>query len=368
MTTLTTPKSYLEELAEEQLRVAGKFLAPKGLDTRHVLLVGGAGYIGTVVAAALLARGYRVRALDCFLYENEAVIYPLLAHPGFEFVYGDFAQSADLRAALEDISDVVILGSLVGDPITKKYPDEARAINHDGTLALLDTVAAMDIVRTVFVSTCSNYGLIPDNTLADEAFELSPLSLYAEAKVAAEKHLLEIAGNVNGNGENGAMTVLRFATAFGLSPRMRFDLTISEFTREMFLGRDLLVYDPDTWRPYCHVQDFAELIRVVLEAPVGRVAGEVFNAGGNVNNFTKRMVVEEIKKRLPDAPVAYQEHGEDPRNYRVDFTKVRERLYFEPSMTVPDGIDELITAMGQHLFDRVDARPNFYGNREIHYG
>jgi nucleoside-diphosphate-sugar epimerase len=148
---------------------------------------------------------------------------------------------------------------------------------------------------------------------------------------------------------------------------MRFDLTVSEFTREIYLGRDLLVYDADTWRPYCHVQDFGEVIRRVLEAPVETVNFEVFNAGGSVNNFTKQMIIDGIMESLPDAPVRYQEHGSDPRNYRVDFEKIRNRLHFEPAFTVRDGIRELIESLRQNLFSRVETQPNFFGNYMIDY-
>ena len=127
----------------------------------------------------------------------------------------------------------------------------------------------------IFISTCSNYGIIEEGSLADEDFELKPLSLYAKSKVSAERFLLAQAGNVD-----YAATVLRFATAFGLAPRMRFDLTVNEFVKDLYEKGEILVYDADTWRPYCHVNDFARLVRVVLEAPSDAINFEVFNAGG----------------------------------------------------------------------------------------
>ena len=157
-------------------------------------------------------------------------------------------------------------------------------------------------------------------------------------------------------------TILRFSTAFGLSPRMRFDLTVNEFTRTLFLGEELLVYDAHTWRPYCHVQDFAEVIRRVLEAPAERVRGCVFNAGGDVNNFTKQMIVDAVLSQQADARVKYEKSGGDPRNYRVDFQRIRKTLYFEPEWTIPDGIRELIDAMKQGLFHDISSLENFHGN------
>lgn len=356
------PEDYRREVLAEALRVQRVILAPRGLRTRKVLVVGGAGYIGSVVTAHLLARGYDVRSLDLLLYGNASTVFPFLGHPGYEFLWGDMADDAVLDKAFEGVTDVVLLAGLVGDPITKKYPEASAAVNDAGVAKVIERCNGRGLVRLVFISTCSNYGLIPPDAKADENFELTPLSLYAKSKVAAESQVLAGKGKVDYVG-----TVLRFATAFGLSARMRFDLTVSEFTRAMFRKDDLLVFDADTWRPYCHVQDFAELIRRVLEAPAERVGSEVFNAGGDINNFTKQMIVDAIKHELPDAPVRYQEKGPDPRNYRVDFSKVHKRLYFQPSFTVTDGVKELIKGLGQHLFDDVQARRTFYGNYELAY-
>ncbi len=329
---------------------------------RRVTIFGGAGYIGPVVAKRLLRAGYGVRIVDMFLYGTQNVLLGLFDEPGLEVVNGDEGEAGVLERALADATDVVILAGLVGDPITKKYPEAHQAVNEDGIAGIIDALDGRGLQRAIFVSTCSNYGLIPEGTLADETYALNPLSLYAKAKVGMEKKLLGLKGKVDFEG-----TALRFATAFGLAPRMRFDLTVSQFTREMYMKNDLLVYDPDTWRPYCHVQDFADVIQRVLEAPADTVAFEVFNAGGDANNFTKRMIVEAIQKHIPDAPVAYQEHGSDPRNYRVDFAKIRDRLGFTPRYTVEDGIRELIAALDQDLFADADARVNFYGNYEITY-
>ena len=360
--TTTLPAAYRAAQAAEQARVREQILAPRGLDRQTVLVVGGAGYIGSVLTPGLLDAGYGVTCLDRLLYENDVTVLPYMGRPGYRFVHGELARPGDVEAALDGVTDAVILGALVGDPITRKYPDESAAINHDGTLRLLEVLNGRGLNRLVFVSTCSNYGMIEGDGVATEDFPLKPLSLYAEAKVAVEQALLESKGRTDFHA-----TIIRFATAFGLSPRMRFDLTISEFAREMYLGRELLVYDPDTWRPYCHVRDFSEVIVRVLAAPVDDVAFEVFNAGGDVNNHTKRSLVGLIQAFLPAAKVRYQERGSDPRNYRVNFAKIRDRLHFGPRLTVRDGIAELIAAMNAHLFDHVESRPAFYGNHVIAY-
>jgi nucleoside-diphosphate-sugar epimerase len=329
---------------------------------RRVLIIGAGGYIGPVVTKYLLGLGYAIRALDLFLYNTQTVLSEFLDNPRFELVTGDHCDESIVSDALSGVTDVVILSGLVGDPITKKYPSESEKINDNGLQSVIDMLNNRGLIRVIFVSTCSNYGLIKEGDLANEAFELNPLSLYAKAKVAMEQKLLGLEGVVD-----YSPTVLRFATAFGLAPRMRFDLTVSQFTRDMHMGQEMLVYDADTWRPYCHVRDFGDVIARVLAAPADTVAFEVFNAGGDINNFTKQMIVDAILEKLPDAAVSYQKHGADPRNYRVDFSKIKKRLGFEPKHTVRDGIAELIQALDQNAFKGVDDHPNFHGNYEINY-
>jgi len=327
-----------------------------------VLLIGGEGYIGNIVAHSLLQDGLIVTSLDNLIYNNHQCVLNKYPAENFSFVYGDMVDPGKLENEIENTDAVVLLAGLVGDPITKNYPQESALINDQGVKNVIDLCAKQNVEKFIFISTCSNYGLIESDELADENHELNPLSLYAKSKVNAEEYILSLKDKTEMN-----PTVLRFATAFGLSPRMRFDLTVSEFTRDLLLGNELLVYDAHTWRPYCHVQDFARLIQMVIEAPAEKVLFEVFNAGGDVNNATKQMIVDYILEKIPDGKVRHQKHDSDPRNYRVSFEKVKETLGFEPKYTIQDGIGELIDAFKNHVFDRIDENPNFFGNYEIHY-
>lgn len=329
---------------------------------KKILLIGGEGYIGNVVAQNLLHAGYCVTSYDNLLYGNNLCVLHKIQNPDYNFIYGDMLDKHHLSKVLNMVDGVVLLAGLVGDPITKKYPHESAAINDKGVKNVIDLCAEINIENFIFVSTCSNYGLIKDDELAHEEFELNPLSLYAKSKVNAENHILSLKSRTGMK-----PTILRFATAFGLSPRMRFDLTVSEFTKYLTTGKELLVYDAHTWRPYCHIQDFARLIQMVLEAPKEKVSFEVFNAGGDINNATKQMIVDSILKKIPDGKVKYQENGSDPRNYRVSFQKVKDVLAFEPDYTINDGIDELVNAIENHVFDHVDENINFHGNFEIKY-
>ncbi len=329
---------------------------------KSVTIIGGAGYIGGVLTERLLAAGYEVTCLDRLIYQSTVSVLPYMSNPSYRFIYGDLVEVPVLERAIEGSAHVVLLAGLVGDPITKHYPDASHAINDVGIQRCIDVLDKKGIDRLVFVSTCSNYGMIASDELADESYPLSPLSSYARSKVAAEELILSKRGAVD-----YSPTILRFATAFGMAPRMRFDLTVNEFTRELALGRELEVFDAHTWRPYCHVRDFARLIQKVIEAPRADVAFEVFNAGGDVNNQRKQDILETILRFVPNGKVRFQDNGSDPRNYRVSFQKVKTVLGFEPDFTVSDGVRELLAGLDDHMFDSVDEHRNLHGNYEIEY-
>lgn len=329
---------------------------------KNVLLIGGAGYVGSIITSHFLREGYKVTVLDNFIYQNQFSIESFIGDPNYKFIKGDFSEKSSLEQASIGITDVVMLGGLVGDPITKSFPNESELINSIGVKNCIDYFDNKELDKFIFISTCSNYGLIKENELADENFELNPLSLYAKAKVSGELHLLSKKGKVNYTG-----VVLRFSTAFGLSPRMRFDLSVSEFVKELFHGNELLVFDEHTWRPYCHVRDFARLIDIVIQSPKSKVDFEIFNAGGEANNFTKKMIVDTIVKNIPHAKVKYGSNGSDPRNYKVSFAKVNNILNFKPNWTVEDGIKELINAFEIGLYSDVNENKNKYGNYQIDY-
>jgi nucleoside-diphosphate-sugar epimerase len=327
---------------------------------KSVLLIGGSGYVGNVIAEYLLNQNYKVFIFDNFIYNHDFSNEHLINHNNYKFIKGDIRILSPLNDVINEIDSVVLLAGLVGDPITKKYPELSLSINTNGVQDCIDYFDDKKIQNLIFISTCSNYGLIKGNELADENFQLNPLSLYAEAKVEAEKHLLNKKNKVG-----YSVTILRFATAFGLSHRMRFDLSISEFVRDLYFGNELNVFDEHTWRPYCHVRDFARLIELVITAEKDKVDFQVFNAGGKNNNFTKKMIVDTILKYIPDAKIRYGSNGSDSRNYKVSFEKVKKVLGFEPGYTIEDGISELITALKLGVYDGSFENKNKYGNYEI---
>jgi len=301
-----------------------------------ILVTGGAGYIGSVLVSDLLAKGHRVRVLDNLMYGGQSLL-GVWSHDRFEFIRGDVRDSDVVCAALEGIDAVVHLAAIVGDPACARDPELARSVNLDASLALLTKSRRAGVSRFVFASTCSNYGKMKDSDqYVDETSELRPLSLYAETKVAVERAVLDPAQT-----EGVCATSLRFATVFGVSPRMRFDLTVNEFTMEMLTKKHLLVYGEQFWRPYVHVRDVAKAIMVVLEAPVAKVQNEVFNVGATNQNYQKQQLVDLIQSRVPDATVEYVHKEEDPRDYRVSFAKISSILGFETTRTVEDGVREV---------------------------
>jgi nucleoside-diphosphate-sugar epimerase len=199
--------------------------------------------------------------------------------------------------------------------------------------------------RFVFASTCSNYRRLADGQVPiDERGTLAPVSLYARQKTGVEHSLL--------NGGAGSMEVvcLRFATLYGVAPRMRFDLTVNEFTRDLWAGRHLEVFGEQFWRPYVHVRDAAHALRLVLQAPGEDVAGEVFNVGRTDENYRKRDLVELIRAQTDRGSVSFVERTEDPRDYRVSFEKIARVLRFRPESRVADGIAEIIAALDERRF------------------
>jgi nucleoside-diphosphate-sugar epimerase len=288
------------------------------------------------LVSLLLEKGHKVRVMDVLAHGGRSML-GVWPHPHFEFLHDDIQDTSSVRKALQGVHAVVHLAAIVGDPACARQPELARAVNQDASFALLEECQRAQVERIVFASTCSNYGKMSDPTqFVDETSELRPVSLYAETKVAFEKALLDPK-------RTGGMcaTALRSATVYGVAPRMRFDLTVNEFTMELLTKKHLCVFGEQFWRPYVHVRDFARAIQLVLTEPVEKVQGDVFNVGSTDQNFRKLDLVELIKPYAPEGTVEFVKKNEDPRDYRVSFEKIKTKLGFAISRTVQDGIREV---------------------------
>jgi nucleoside-diphosphate-sugar epimerase len=319
--------------------------------SERVLVTGGCGYVGTHVVDELLQSGRQVRVLDVLLHGQESVAEAQRT-AGVEVIRADIRDASARGGALEGVDAVVHLAAIVGDPACARNPSLADDVNVRATDDLLSDARARDVGRFVFASTCSNYGRMEDPTVPiTEEGVLAPVSLYAEQKVAMERAILA----ANGNGF--VTTCLRFATVYGVSARMRFDLTVNEFTRDLWADRELHVFGETFWRPYIHARDAARAVRTALETTTDLVAGEVYNTGRSGENYRKVDLVEEIGRQIATGRTVYVHRDEDPRDYKVSFDKIRARLGFETAMTVPDGIAELVAALDARAFDDpFDAR------------
>lgn len=304
---------------------------------RAVLVTGAAGYVGGTVVRDLLADpATTVIAVDsCRMPHGDAGVRDILDHDRFELVREDIRNTKALEPFIQRADAVVHLAAIVGEPACNADPELARTVNLDASLALARASADAGIGHFVFVSTCSNYGIADPTSFADEDHPLNPISVYAETKVAVEQALTGM--------PDLPSTRLRLATVYGVAPRMRFDLTVNQFALEALQQGRLSIYGEEHWRPYVHVRDVARAICTMLDNPT-RTIGKVFNVGSTDENYTKRMMYELLRARLPELEAEWVGSGPDPRSYRVSFERLRDELSFEVANRVPSGMDEIIAA------------------------
>lgn len=301
-----------------------------------ILITGGAGYIGSTLAPMLLEQGHQVKILDSLMYGGESML-GFWSHPGFSFVQGDIRDAAVVTEALSGMDAVVHLAAIVGDPACQQSPELAKSVNLEGSLLLVEKSRELGIKRFIFASTCSNYGRMADPTqYVDENSELRPVSLYAETKVEVEQRTLDLPPQ-----PDFCPTLIRLATVFGAAARMRFDLTVNEFTAELILKKRLVIFGEQFWRPYVHVRDVARAVSLILGSAPDKISGQVFNVGSTQENYQKKQLADLIHPYAPDAAIEYVHKQEDPRDYRVSFSKIQQTLGYEITRTVPDGIREI---------------------------
>lgn|GEM_PF-3480 len=314
--------------------------------SRPVLITGGAGYIGSLLAGELLRLGRKVIVVDSLLFGGGSLL-AYLSHPNFSFHKADVCDRKAIAPFFKGVGDVVHLAAVVGYPACSQAGAEASfACNLDGTKNVFSLAEAAGARRFVFASTYSNYGIAADGKPVNEDSPLFPQSVYAETKIAAEKFLLEQAPR-----SACAPVVYRFATLFGPSPRTRFDLIINQFVWEALSTGRLLVYQPQFNRSFVHVRDVVRAILLALEAPEAKVRGRVFNVGSNRGNFTKEAIVRLIRKHAPEVEVETKDlsFDGDMRDVAVSFDRIERELGWTARISVEEGIRELVEAVRSGL-------------------
>ncbi|MHA2244571.1 MAG: NAD-dependent epimerase/dehydratase family protein [Candidatus Hodarchaeales archaeon] len=341
-------------ILDDQDRIVGLFTdlpIPTPLQRKRVLIIGGAGYIGSILVRKLLEKGYFVRVLDLLVY-GDVSIADLYVNGNFEIIKGDIRHIESVMKAIRGMDAVIHLAAIVGDPAGSIDPKITLESNYFATRMIAEICKYYQINNFIFASTCSVYGR--NKELISEESPLNPVSLYARSKKYSEEALLNLKDS------NFLPVILRLGTVFGLSPRPRFDLAVNIMTAKAVCEKKITVIGSDQWRPFLHVNDAAEAFLHVLEAPRAKVAGEIFNVGKNEMNLTFKKLSEIIKSEISDCEVMYKDlEPKDIRNYNVSFDKIRKRLQFIPKYSLEYGIKELRKALTEN-------RIRNYQNPEFH--
>ena len=315
------------------------------MSDRHVVVTGGAGYIGSLLTSELLRSNCQVTVLDSLLFGGESLV-PFLHHPNFHFVKADVTEPRAVKDSLKDgwkKPDAIIhLAAIVGFPACQAVGKQvAWRYNVDATKAVFEQAVDLGMERFVFASTYSNYGLSPEGKPVTEESPLNPQSLYAETKIASEEFLL------SQKEASCAPLIFRFATLYGLSPRTRFDLIVNQFVLDAFTKRQLIIYQRGYSRSFVHIRDTVRGVMMGLEAERTKICGEVFNLGTDHGNYSKDDIVRLVLKRLPETVVEHKDltFGGDMSDITVSFAKIRNVLDFNTTLDVDDGIRELLFAL-----------------------
>ena len=314
-------------------------------EQKHVLITGGAGYIGSMLAGELLRRDYKVTVVDDLLYGGESLL-AYLPHPDFNFVKGNVWEARSLLTTTPQDWPVphaiVHLAAIAGFPACQAVGRQvAWRYNVETTQRCFEQAEKMGVARFVYASTYSTYGLSPDGKPVHEDSPLNPQSLYAETKIASERLLL------NSLDASCTPVIFRLATLYGISPRTRLDMIVNQFVWEAYSKRELLIYQRGYSRSFLHIRDGVQGLILGIEAPLAQVGKQVYNLGSSTGNYTKDDVIKAILKRLPETNVRYKDmtFGDDMRDISVSYDKIERELGFQAKFNLEDGVREVLHAL-----------------------
>ncbi|HEU0200990.1 MAG TPA: SDR family oxidoreductase [Burkholderiaceae bacterium] len=315
----------------------------------NVLVTGTEGYIGARLAPWLTARGHQVTGLDTGFYRDGTLYLDPIGLPQApRTIYKDLRTLTP--ADFEGFHAVVHLAELSNDPLGQNRPEITFKINHEGSVRIAKAARDAGVTRFVYASSCSVYG-VGAADFVDETSPVNPQTAYAQCKTMVERDLKPLAV------DNFAVTFLRNATAYGPSPRMRFDIVLNDLAALAWTKKKIaMISDGSPWRPIVHIEDICEAVRCALEAPADAINGEIFNVGATAENYRVREIAAIVAEVFPGCEVTMGPASGDNRSYRVSFDKIATRLPgFKASWTAKSGAAEL-----RRLFERIEMSPDTY--------
>ena len=294
-----------------------------------ILVTGGAGYIGSILVPLLLQKGHAVTVVDNFMYDQTSLL-DCCFHPSLEIIRGDVRNEELLRQQLRKVDAILPLACLTGAPLCDRDPVGAQQINYEAVRFLAEQKSKEQCL--VFPCTNSGYGVGQEGIYCDETTPMRPISLYGKLKVELDRYLLE----------QGDCITFRFATVFGVSPRMRLDLLVNDFTYRAVVDKTVVLFEAHFKRNYLHVRDAAWAFLHALEN-YGTMVGEPYNVGLSEANLSKQELCESIQRQVPDFRYVLSEIGKDPdqRNYIVSNAKI-EATGFQTQVGLDAGVRELV--------------------------
>jgi nucleoside-diphosphate-sugar epimerase len=315
----------------------------------RVLVTGYLGYVGSLATKVLLDEGHEVTGCDVCYYPQDgfAQAQTYFKSPKVKHLNKDIRDMTEKD--LEGHDAVLHFAALSNDPLGEINPDLTNQINYVSSVKLAKLAKNSKVKRYVFSSSCSVYGA-SSKAPVDENSPVDPLTAYAKSKIESEPHIIDL------QDENFCPTILRSATAYGLSPSLRLDLVANNLTASAFAtGKVRMLTDGTPWRPLLHVEDMARAFVLVLKSQENKVRGEIFNVGSNSDNYTVKDIAEVIAKTVPNSKIEYAEGAtSDPRSYRVNFNKIKEKIGFLPKRSLKEAIEEFYHALKNMNFSKTD--------------
>lgn len=339
--------SEIFRISKEQtfFPLTSEFLNGKKLET--VLVTGGAGYIGSMLVGELLKKGYKVKVYDKMLFGRQSLAQ-FESSPRLKIIEGDILDIPSLEQNMVDVDMVVHTAAIVGEAACSTDKDVAIRTNYLGAVNVAKISKSYGVKRFIYFSTCSAYGKSDNEDEVDESSPLRPVDFYGETKIYAERDILRLTD------EKFSPTILRLSTVHGLSNRMRFDLVVNIFSKKAQREGKITVFGGDQWRPLIHVKDLVKAVITILESPLSKVGGRIFNVGGDNENYLISDLGELVKQAFPEVQVETLEAMTDQRSYRVKFGKIERELGFHPDYTVLDSMKEIKEALDRGDFPNID--------------